>query len=94
MNSVCTIHIVIERLVVMDLIYEFIKIRSILETISQERHTKMTRDMLKQVSDHIDQHCQHVIVRDTIDISPEESKTIYYCEHCWKTFDPDECTLS
>ena len=31
--------------------------------------------------------CEHKIVQDLIDIDPDRSVTIFYCEHCYKTFD-------
>jgi hypothetical protein len=33
--------------------------------------------------------CSHHIVEDNIDIDPDRSKQIFYCELCEKTFDKD-----
>jgi hypothetical protein len=71
----------------MDIIYPFVKIRSILQTIPREEQNQTYQEIYHKIHDYIEAHCQHHVVQDMIDISPEHSKTIYYCEHCWKTFD-------
>jgi hypothetical protein len=43
--------------------------------------------ILTMIKDYIDKNCKHHIVCDSIDISCDESRTIYYCEYCSKTFD-------
>lgn len=35
---------------------------------------------------YIEKNCQHHIIHDVIDISPDSSQTIRYCEYCEKTF--------
>lgn len=35
---------------------------------------------------YIEKHCQHDIIDDVIDISPDASQTIRYCKYCEKTF--------
>jgi len=35
----------------------------------------------------IEEECEHKVVQDLIDIDPDRSVTIFYCEHCFKTFD-------
>jgi hypothetical protein len=41
------------------------------------------------VNSYIDTFCKHNIIQDTIDLGPETSKTIFYCETCYKTFDDE-----
>lgn len=31
--------------------------------------------------------CEHNIIQDWIDIDPDRSMTVFYCEHCLQTFD-------
>jgi len=31
--------------------------------------------------------CSHTIIEDTIDIDPDTSKQIFYCETCFETFE-------
>lgn len=38
------------------------------------------------VHDYLVEHCDHTIVDDWIDIDPEKSKYIRYCEKCELTF--------
>lgn len=38
------------------------------------------------IEQYIETHCQHDIINDVIDISPDASQTIRYCKYCEKTF--------
>jgi hypothetical protein len=42
------------------------------------------------ISKYIKKHCKHSIVSDHIDLSPETSATIFYCEHCYQVYPNDE----
>jgi hypothetical protein len=33
------------------------------------------------------QQCSHTIIEDTIDIDPDTSKQVFYCETCFATFE-------
>ena len=61
-------------------------IQTILEAKrSMERCVEKNIDfisLLKQMDKYLYKHCKHVIVKDLIDIDPDRSKTIYYCEKC------------
>ena len=35
---------------------------------------------------YIEENCDHVLVHDLIDIDPDRSKSICYCEKCMTTF--------
>jgi hypothetical protein len=35
------------------------------------------------VQEYLKNNCNHNIIKDYIDISPDESKDIYYCSHCY-----------
>jgi len=43
--------------------------------------------ILEMIKNYIDKNCKHHIVCDSIDINYDESRTIYYCEYCSKSFD-------
>ena len=43
------------------------------------------KEILTKVTNYI-HNCPHHIVYDHIDISPDNSKTICYCEYCYQTF--------
>jgi hypothetical protein len=38
------------------------------------------------IQQYLDEHCQHHIVYDFIDIPPEGGQTIRFCDICRKTF--------
>jgi hypothetical protein len=42
--------------------------------------------ILTLIDGYIQANCNHSIIRDLIDIDPERSQTIYYCEHCYTEF--------
>jgi|UniRef100_A0A6C0IMM6 hypothetical protein len=41
---------------------------------------------IKYICNVLKLKCNHVLVNDSIDISPDESQTIIYCEKCETTF--------
>jgi hypothetical protein len=40
-----------------------------------------------------DATCSHVIARDSIDITPDKSATIYYCTRCYECFERTELVV-
>ena len=43
-------------------------------------------EIIKLVDRYLLKHCNHSIITDLIDIDPDRSKSIQYCEHCLVTF--------
>ena len=41
---------------------------------------------IKNICDVLKSKCNHVLINDTIDISPDESQPIIYCQVCETTF--------
>lgn len=41
---------------------------------------------IKNICNVLKSKCNHVLINDTIDISPDESRTITYCQKCESTF--------
>lgn len=60
-----------------------IEIKNIL--VSSEKNDEI-KTILKMVDNFLLKHCQHEIVDDLIDIDPDRSKSIRYCEKCLITF--------
>ena len=60
-----------------------IEIKNIL--ISSEKNDEINT-ILEMVDNFLLKHCQHEIVDDLIDIDPDRSKSIRYCEKCLITF--------
>jgi len=40
----------------------------------------------KNICNTLKSKCSHIFVRDSVDITPDESQTIIYCEKCETTF--------
>lgn len=39
------------------------------------------------ILEYLKTYCRHNVIKDTIDITPDDSKTISYCEYCQLSFD-------
>ena len=57
-----------------------------LQNIDEECRDSKYNEILQFIEEYIDAHCVHEIVHDLIDIDPDRSKSITYCEVCGKTF--------
>lgn len=44
------------------------------------------KNEIKNICNVLKSKCNHILVNDSIDISPDESQTIIYCELCESTF--------
>jgi hypothetical protein len=42
--------------------------------------------ILETLDNYLIEHCNHNVVTDLIDIDPEISQTIHYCDRCMLTF--------
>lgn len=42
--------------------------------------------IVQQINAYLRKYCTHNIIEDDIDLTPESSKRIYYCEYCLQTF--------
>jgi hypothetical protein len=61
--------------------------RTNLETLPDEFKNDEYNMILDLIKKYIETNCQHDIVSDSIDLNYDESRTIYYCRDCMKTFD-------
>lgn len=57
-----------------------------LNMINQISYDKEYNDICSLMKEYIEKKCKHEIIIDSIDISPECSKTIEYCLVCMKSF--------
>ena len=73
-----------------DSILESVRLMQTAKTYIQYLPNQLQNEEYKKICDlvekYIETHCKHNIVYDEIDIPPENSKTIRYCTHCYKTF--------
>jgi hypothetical protein len=44
-------------------------------------------NICKLMKEYIIHNCNHNIVEDSIDITPDTSRTIFYCSKCMKSFE-------
>jgi hypothetical protein len=65
-------------------IEHLIQIKSLL--ISCEKNDEIN-EIVKHVDNILLKNCTHRIVDDVIDIDPDRSKSIQYCEKCYVTFE-------
>ena len=61
--------------------------KSYLDGIPVNIQTHEYANIIQLVNKYLHTHCKHSIVQDLIDIDPDHSKIIYYCEHCNITMD-------
>ena len=61
--------------------------RTNLESLPEYLKNDDYTNILKLIQKYIDNNCKHNIVSDSIDLNYDESRTIYYCLDCMKTFD-------
>ena len=64
------------------MVYAKLSLQAIPTEIQDADYTKI----LETIEEYIETNCQHVKVDDLIDIDPDRSKSITYCEVCYKTF--------
>ena len=57
------------------------------KTLLQNRSNNPEYNIIVSLIDeYISKHCAHNIIYDTIDITPDTSKTIQYCKECYTDF--------
>jgi hypothetical protein len=64
-----------------------VRAKNYLDGLPQQIQNAEYKKIVDLVNSYIDQFCKHNILKDSIDLGPETSKTIFYCETCYKTFD-------
>ena len=63
-----------------------IRAKEILDNDFKYKINEEYSQIVKMIEDYVIKHCKHKIVRDLIDIDPDRSKTISYCDKCFHTF--------
>lgn len=77
-----------EKICIMNVeIVELCRAKSILENLMPSSKSEIV-EIYEKICSYIDKNCKHVLIRDSIDISLDTSKTIVYCEICLQTFEP------
>ena len=55
-------------------------------SLPAEMKNKEYIEICKLMDKYVKMHCNHSIITDLIDIDPDRSKTIRYCEYCYANF--------
>lgn len=63
-----------------------IRVKEILDNDFKYKINDEYSKIYKLVEEYIVKHCHHEIINDLIDIDPDRSKSISYCEKCFHTF--------
>jgi hypothetical protein len=66
---------------------QMMRAKSNLESLPTELKNEEYNMILELIKQYIEKNCKHHIIRDSIDLNYDESRTIYYCLDCMKTFD-------
>ncbi len=67
-------------------ILRMILAKSYIETLPSHQQNTDYKNIINMITDYLHTHCQHNIVTDLIDIDPDRSETIRYCDKCECTF--------
>ncbi len=62
------------------------KVKSILESLDIPAEDAEMRQIYNLVSNYLDTKCTHHIVMDCIDVGPDKTYTIKFCDVCMRTF--------
>ena len=64
-----------------------IHVKQKLEEIPEPHQSIEYKNIVQLILNFLHVQCQHKIIIDYIDTSPENSQPIFYCERCLETFD-------
>ena len=53
-----------------------------IEVQSLKNQLEDKTELLEELRQYCNEHCTHVWIHDMIDINPDKSQTIIYCEKC------------
>ena len=62
------------------------RIKNILLELSLNKQNESYKHIFSSVNSYINKYCKHNLITDLIDIDPDRSKIISYCDKCWTTF--------
>jgi len=63
------------------------KAKEWLEKVDRKYQDIEYNQILNYIIEYLKTNCPHNVIQDTIDITPDNSKTISYCEYCELSFE-------
>ena len=63
-----------------------VRAKSYVESLPSKLQNTESVNILNMISNYLHAHCQHNIITDQIDVDPDRSETIRYCDKCMHTF--------
>jgi hypothetical protein len=63
-----------------------IHVKTIIERIPEEDQSIEYKNIAQLIHDFLHSKCQHSIIMDNVDITPDKSEQIFYCRWCLETF--------
>ena len=64
-----------------------IRVKQMLEKIPEPEQSIEYKNIVQLIIDFLHVQCQHEIMMDYIDTSPDNSQPIFYCRRCLESFD-------
>jgi hypothetical protein len=63
----------------------FIRVKQVMERHSYRWNTEYYNDVMASINGYLAKYCKHNQIQDWIDITPDESAMIVYCDKCYCT---------
>ena len=70
-----------------DEVKSLIRVKLILDQIPEPDQSIEYKNIVQLIHNFLHVQCQHEIIMDYIDISPDNSERIFYCKRCLESFD-------
>lgn len=70
-----------------DEVRTMIRAKTIMDRIPETEQSVEYKTIIQMIQTFLHDKCQHEIVIDNIDVTPDKSITIFYCKHCLESLD-------
>ena len=70
-----------------DEVRNVIRVKSIMDRIPESDQSVEYKTIIQMIQGFLHNNCQHEIVIDNIDVTPDKSVTVFYCKHCTESLD-------
>ena len=70
-----------------DEVRTMIRAKSIIDQIPETEQSVEYKTIIQMIQIFLHKNCQHQIINDNIDVTPDKSVAIFYCKHCHETLE-------